>query len=390
MNKDILVIYGISYFGNSGDSVNERQLINELCKVLYVKNRITCIVFTNILLKNLIKLDVLKRQLLEKPPNLIIVPIYAPNIFLSSFIGLFLSLILYLYVIFSRHKVYIYTRNSWNALGFIYFPRLRHRLIVKIGALIEDEIQPGKLKRLFIEASDRHILTKSQWIAVPSPLLLRELALRRGRVTKAIFIPPGIDLKKILKIKCDKVKKDHYIIGFVGSLFWWQGVDLLVKAAMILTKLKLDKPIRLIIVGDGPERRKIEQLCRYLGKKCEITGFVSHEKALQILSCFDVLVLPSRRTSATNSNVPIKVLEAWALGIPVITAPHEIYQFLGIENEKGIIFCKLDPNDIAMKIVNLFMNWKVFGGVSNGIRHLVYRFCYCNIASRIAEILLEN
>jgi len=51
-------------------------------------------------------------------------------------------------------------------------------------------------------------------------------------------------------------------------------------------------------------------------------------KNLALLSVFDVLVMPSVRMSTTSSNIPIKLLEAWALGMPVVITKHKIFESL--------------------------------------------------------------
>lgn len=69
-----------------------------------------------------------------------------------------------------------------------------------------------------------------------------------------MLIPAGIDREKIKALKEYPINhntKGHYIIGFIGYLEWWQGVDILVKAVAKIKNL-LDKPVKLLIVGDGP------------------------------------------------------------------------------------------------------------------------------------------
>jgi len=103
---------------------------------------------------------------------------------------------------------------------------------------------------------------------------------------------------------------------------------------------------KILIVGDGPERRKIEKLCRELKVDCHITGFIKHEEALKLMKEFDTIVVPSIKISTTSSKIPIKVIEAWAIGIPVITTRHEIYRWLGLKDMEDILFCEPEPGDI--------------------------------------------
>ena len=166
-----------------------------------------------------------------------------------------------------------------------------------------------------------------------------------------MLIPAGIDREKIEALKEYPINhntKDHYIIGFIGYLELWQGVDILVKAVAEIRNI-LNKPIKLLIVGDGPERRKIEALCKELNVHCDITGFVKHEDALKLLKTFDVLVVPRRRISSTEAVIPIKIIEAWALGVPVIATAHEVFKYAGLRNGEDIVLCEPVPDDVANK-----------------------------------------
>jgi len=69
-----------------------------------------------------------------------------------------------------------------------------------------------------------------------------------------------------------------------------------------------------------------------------------------------VLVVPRVRTSSTESVIPIKLLEAWALGVPVVITKHEIFDVLGLVDRKHVVFCEPDVADIAEKIFMVLTN----------------------------------
>jgi glycosyltransferase involved in cell wall biosynthesis len=100
---------------------------------------------------------------------------------------------------------------------------------------------------------------------------------------------------------------------FVGSLTPVKGCDLALRGAATLLR---DDSARLTIVGDGPERRRLEQLTRSLGveKAVRFCGFLAHREAMERLRLADVLVFPSVR-----DNNPAVVFEALAAGaVPVV------------------------------------------------------------------------
>ena len=100
---------------------------------------------------------------------------------------------------------------------------------------------------------------------------------------------------------------------FVGGLIPCKACDLALRAATPLLRSDL---ARFTVVGDGPERKNLEQLASSLGieKAVSFAGWVSHEEVLQRLRSADVMVFPSVRDFGAGV-----VFEALASGaIPVV------------------------------------------------------------------------
>ncbi|MGC8983502.1 MAG: glycosyltransferase family 4 protein, partial [Desulfurococcaceae archaeon] len=203
-----------------------------------------------------------------------------------------------------------------------------------------------------------------------------------------VLMPPGISREKILKIRRPRRehgRRDCYVVGFLGLLAWWQGADLLVQAVARL-RGRLDKPVKLLMVGDGPERKRVERLCKELGVECTITGFVEHEEALELLSSFDVLVLPRRRTSTTESNIPIKVIEAWALGVPVVATRHQVFLALGYKDYEDIVYCEPQAESIAHAVAKVLTSPALRENLAKkGIINSA-KYDYSKIARKLIEI----
>jgi glycosyltransferase involved in cell wall biosynthesis len=100
---------------------------------------------------------------------------------------------------------------------------------------------------------------------------------------------------------------------FVGGLIPCKACDLALRAAAPLLRSDL---ARFSILGDGPERNRLEQLARSLGieKAVSFCGWVSHAEVLSRLRSADVLVFPSVRDFGAGV-----VFEALATGaVPVV------------------------------------------------------------------------
>jgi len=344
-----------SILGSDGSAVNERQFLRELCR----SNK--CFIITLIPLAQLKELRRLISGLQAERGNFDVViplPVAAvPNVLIMF--SFFLGPVLWILDRLVRFDV-VYMRPSLLASVALLSSNISRKSCIKIPAIYEDEARNKVFISSFLtQVVDRFVISRACCLSFPSPLLLRRVSVKRRVVPRGrvLILPAGVDGNKIDLIKRLRINiaKRGYVVGFVGSLLWWQGVDRLVKAVAEVSK-RANQPVTLVIVGDGPERARVEELCRALGVRCVLTGFVRHEVALALLSVLDVLVVPSVRISTTSSNIPIKLLEAWALGVPVVITKHEIFDVLGLADRKHMVFCEPDVADIAEKILMVLTN----------------------------------
>ena len=105
----------------------------------------------------------------------------------------------------------------------------------------------------------------------------------------------------------------RFVVGWVGSFRRFHALDQAVAA------LSGADNVALLLVGDGPERRRIEQLARAAGVHVVCTGTVEHHELEQYLAAMDVaLVLAT--PGAPFHYSPLKLAEYLAAGVPVVAA----------------------------------------------------------------------
>jgi len=162
---------------------------------------------------------------------------------------------------------------------------------------------------------------------------------------KSVLIPNGIDLASIIKIKPSDEGSD---ILFVGRLIKEKNVDTLINTIK-LTREKIPD-IKCFIIGDGPERAKLEKLAQELNIQNNIIfkGFMHYDDLISYMKSSKVFVLPS-----TREGFGIVVIEANACGLPVIVINHEMNAAtdLIINNRSGFI-SNLSEEEIANHIIN--------------------------------------
>jgi glycosyltransferase involved in cell wall biosynthesis len=135
------------------------------------------------------------------------------------------------------------------------------------------------------------------------------------------IIANGVDPRRFPRA-VSPVRQDgsgKFTIGFVGSLKPWHGLSTLVDA---FASVASDMPhTRLLIVGDGPERPRLEGslAARGLREACFFTGAVPAAEVPGYLADMDVAVAPYPALPSFYFS-PLKVLEYMAAGLPVVAS----------------------------------------------------------------------
>jgi glycosyltransferase involved in cell wall biosynthesis len=109
-------------------------------------------------------------------------------------------------------------------------------------------------------------------------------------------------------------------ILFVGRLVERKGVNHAIRALGIVRQRT---PARLVVIGDGPERTRLEQLARDVGVAAHVVfrGRVSDEELRQAYAAADVLVLPSVLDARQDTEgLGVVLLEAMNYSVPVIAS----------------------------------------------------------------------
>ena len=131
---------------------------------------------------------------------------------------------------------------------------------------------------------------------------------------KLFFVPEnGINASLCPDALRSSLRSDKLELIFVGGLIPIKGCDLGLRAA---SSLLLTGLARFTIVGDGPERKALEELTRSLGIEQVVSfcGWLSHSEALARMRAADVFVFPSIRDYGGAV-----VFEAMGMGaVPVV------------------------------------------------------------------------
>ncbi len=166
---------------------------------------------------------------------------------------------------------------------------------------------------------------------------------------QVLSIPTGIDLDRFAPADRTKTRAalgldpHAYIIGIVATLRSWKGHVHLLEAMTGLSEALL------LIVGDGPQKEPLQRRVRSLGL-AERVIFTSHQDdPVPWLNAMDVFCLPSY----ANEGVPQALMQAMAIGLPVVTTPIGSIAEIVDNESTGILVPPSDPAAITAAIAGL-------------------------------------
>jgi glycosyltransferase involved in cell wall biosynthesis len=207
---------------------------------------------------------------------------------------------------------------------------IRNRLIITEHSSPVRYAGVGCLKGRVRRALGRFFLPAADCIFAVSPLVKRDFQqvfavdARRIEVVPNPFDQAALERAARVGVPAafEKAPASGYVICGVGRLVFEKGFDVLIRAVALMDA---DIDFRLVIVGDGPERERLENLIADLGLsgRVQLVGFDANPYRY-MLRC-DLLVAPSRQEGFGNV-----IIEAAMLGVPVIATdcigPRYIYR----------------------------------------------------------------
>jgi glycosyltransferase involved in cell wall biosynthesis len=145
---------------------------------------------------------------------------------------------------------------------------------------------------------------------------------------------------------------DKPVVGFLSSLRPWHDTDTLISAVALARRSGL--PVHLLIIGEGPERAKLEDRIEEEGLAAATTfaGAIPHEFVPAYLAAVDVAAIPYRRLDGFYFS-PLKLFECLASGRPVVAADvGDIADFVR-DGETGRLYEPGNARALAGMIVEL-------------------------------------
>jgi glycogen synthase len=242
---------------------------------------------------------------------------------------------------------------------------LRTRLLRRIGGLVE---------RATLRRADAVVVLTERTAA----------ALRADGVPgeRVVVNPSGFDPALFTRSAADLfagVPRPR--IGYVGRMAPQKRPDRLVEAFG-----RMRTTASLVLVGDGPERARVQRLVAASPARGRITevGFVGHATVPAVLASLDVLVLPS-----AYEEMGSVLTEAMAAGLPVVASEVGGIPEVVRHGETGLLVPPDDLDALAAALDRLTGDPALRAELAAGARARARRYAWPYLAGRVAEVYAQ-
>ena len=191
--------------------------------------------------------------------------------------------------------------------------------------------------------AERPSLLAADVVACGSEVVVEQVLRAGVRERQVLVTPTGVDLAVFARppdaapLRRRLGLEGRFAVGWVGSFRPFHALEQMVEAVSTVSGANL------LIVGDGPERGRIERLARALDVPAAFTGTVRHHQLPAYLAAMDAAVLLAPRGQSFHYS-PLKLAEYLAAGLPVV-AP-AIGQ-LAERLTDGVDAILVPPHDVA-------------------------------------------
>ena len=239
-------------------------------------------------------------------------------------------------------------------------------VVYEIRAFWEDaavdhgSTKEGSLRYKLTRALETWAVKNADAVTVICEGLRKDLVARGIPPNKITVIPNAVDIDKFAvggkpdaELKLKLGLGNSRVLGFIGSFYAYEGLDLLIAA--LPTILRQIPDVKVLLVGGGPQDAALKQQVMALDLKDRVvfTGRVPHSEVNRYYDLIDVLAYARHPMRLTNLVTPLKPLEAMAQGRLMVASDVGGHKELIQDGRTGVLFHAGDAGDLASKVVGL-------------------------------------
>jgi L-malate glycosyltransferase len=240
-------------------------------------------------------------------------------------------------------------------------------------------------RNIFFKRVVKFILNRADYIVAQSSNT-RDNAVKYYNPNKEILIiplafhPPELPKKNRKDLG---IADDDFVLITIGRIIKRKAIDVSLNALAALNNSR----IKMLILGDGPEKEFLENLCRELGieERVNFLGFVDDETKYSYLKNSDLFILTS-----LHEGFGIVFMESMYMGLPIVCTNHG-GQVDFLKHEKNALLINVGDIDACKKSIDRFISDSgLYKKCSKNNLNDVKKFTAESVAGRYLDLYYES
>jgi PEP-CTERM/exosortase A-associated glycosyltransferase len=218
----------------------------------------------------------------------------------------------------------------------------------------------GSLRYRLTRRLESHALRQAAHVFTICEGLRQDIVGRGIPSAKVTVIPNAVDIDNFepggtpdADLKTSLGLDGATVLGFIGSFYAYEGLDLLLAALPAMLQQRAD--IRVLLVGGGPQETALKAQALQLGVQDQVvfTGRVPHAQVQRYYDLVDVLTYPRHSMRLTELVTPLKPLEAMAQGRVLVASDVGGHKELIDHGRTGMLFKAGNADALAQAVLQL-------------------------------------
>lgn len=240
---------------------------------------------------------------------------------------------------------------------------------------------------------EKYLYSHAELIVSLLPGVKDYVANRGYQPSKVVWLPNGIDLSLVPQVKEKTDDKNEFIIMYAGAHGLANGLDTIIDAATIIREKMIMNNIRIVLVGDGPEKERLKARANSLGL-ADLVYFwepVAKKEIYTVLEKADAFIVILKKSAVFKYGVSMnKLYDYMVMKRPIIIAVDALNNPVS-EAGAGLIVPPEDPAALGEAILHLYSisSFKRIAMGDAGRKYVEKYHDIREIACRLEKVLQE-
>lgn len=246
---------------------------------------------------------------------------------------------------------------------------------------------PENLVKSLTRRRIRNFVMGADLVTTPAESV-RDLLYSYGVKKEIAILPNPVDLSGFDRHEGETVRRqlgigpDDLVLVSIGRLGIEKNLGFMLEAFGLMTGMAPDLPLRLVLVGAGPEEARLKELGAQLGfgDRLVMAGSVPYPTVPSYLAAADLFVMTS-----VSEVKPLVLLEAMAAGLPIVAVRASGALDTVIDGQEGIL-TELDREAFARATVDLLADRERRQAMNERARATVGKYSLEKVAGQLLEV----